>query len=92
MKAKNSTNDSRTDWARLKKMSDEDIDVSDAPELDAEFFRTAVVRMPRAKKAVSIRLDQDVWEGADTLPARMHLPSGGIWGMMKGNPKGDLWP
>ena len=60
MKAKNSTNGSRTDWARLRKMSDKDIDVSDAPELDAEFFRTAVVRMPRAKKAVSIRLDQDV--------------------------------
>ena len=60
MKAKSSTNDSRTDWVRLKEMSDKDIDLSDAPELDAEFFRTAAVRMPCAKKAVSIRLDQDV--------------------------------
>ena len=60
MKAKNSTNDSRTDWVRLKEMPDKDIDLSDVPELDAEFFRTATVRMPCAKKAVSIRLDQDV--------------------------------
>jgi uncharacterized protein (DUF4415 family) len=41
-------------------MPDKSIDLSDVPELDAEFFRTAKVRMPRAKKAVSIRLDQDV--------------------------------
>jgi len=60
MKAKTSTNDSRTDWERLEKMSDSDIDFSDIPELDADFFRNAKVRMPRTKKAVSIRLDQDV--------------------------------
>lgn len=60
MKAKTSTNDSRTDWDRLETMSDADIDFSDIPELDADFFRNAKVRLPRAKKAVSIRLDQDV--------------------------------
>ena len=60
MKARTSTTDSRTDWERLEKMSDEDIDVSDIPELDADFFRNAKIRMPRAKKAVSLRLDQDV--------------------------------
>ena len=60
MKAETSTNDSRTDWDRLETMSDADIDFSDIPELDADFFRNAKVRMPRAKKAVSIRLDQDV--------------------------------
>ena len=60
MKAETSTTESRTDWERLEKMSDADIDFSDIPELDAEFFKTAKVRMPRAKKAVSIRLDPDV--------------------------------
>ena len=60
MKAESSIRDSRTDWARLEKMTDRDIDLSDVPELDAGFFRTAKIRMPRAKKAVSIRLDQDV--------------------------------
>ena len=60
MKAKTSTDESRTDWERLAQMSDADIDFSDIPELDADFFRTAKVRMPRTKKAVSLRLDQDV--------------------------------
>lgn len=60
MKAETSTTESRTDWERLEKMSDADIDFSDIPELDAEFFKTAKVRMPQAKKAVSIRLDSDV--------------------------------
>ena len=60
MKTKNSTSESRTDWEHLESMSDADIDFSDIPELDADFFRTAKIRMPRAKKAVSIRLDQDV--------------------------------
>ena len=62
MKAKTSTNESRTDWERLEKMSDADIDFSDIPELDSEFFRNAKVRLPRTKRAVSIRLDQDVLE------------------------------
>jgi uncharacterized protein (DUF4415 family) len=60
MKAEISTSESRTDWERLGKTSDPDIDFSDIPELDADFFRTAQVRMPRAKKAVSVRLDRDV--------------------------------
>ena len=60
MKTKNSTSESRTDWEHLESMSDADIDFSDIPELDADFFRTAKIRMPRTKKAVSIRLDQDV--------------------------------
>lgn len=60
MKVQTSTNDSRTDWNRLEKMSDADIDFSDIPELDADFFQNAKVHMPQSKKAVSIRLDQDV--------------------------------
>ena len=60
MKTETTTNDSRTDWDRLAKMSDAEIDFSDIPELDADFFRDAKVRMPQIKKAVSIRLDQDV--------------------------------
>ena len=60
MKAETSKNESRTDWERLEEMPEADIDFSDIPELDADFFRTAKVRMPQAKKAVSVRLDQDV--------------------------------
>jgi uncharacterized protein (DUF4415 family) len=60
MKAKNTTKESRTDWNRLRDMADKDIDVSDIPELDKDFFSRASVRMPTRKKAVSIRLDADV--------------------------------
>ena len=32
---------SRTDWQRVETMKDQDIDVSDNPELDEQFFREA---------------------------------------------------
>ena len=37
---------SKTDWARLDAMKDEDIDTSDIPELDDDFFERATRRMP----------------------------------------------
>ena len=60
MKASNSSKESRTDWERLKKMPDSDIDLSEIRELGDEFFTDARVRLPKTKKAVSIRLDQDI--------------------------------
>jgi uncharacterized protein (DUF4415 family) len=50
---------SKTDWARLATMSDEDIDTSDMPELGDDFFANAQLRIP-SKKPVTIRLDADV--------------------------------
>lgn len=52
---------SGTDWERLNAMSDEDIDTSDIPELDDNFFQQAELRLP-VKKPVTIRLDADVLE------------------------------
>ncbi|WP_422450368.1 MULTISPECIES: BrnA antitoxin family protein [unclassified Endozoicomonas] len=52
---------SGTDWERLNTMSDEDIDSSDIPELDDEFFQQAELHLP-VKKPVTIRLDADVLE------------------------------
>ena len=60
MKAKNTIRESRTDWNRLKEMSDSDIDYSDVPKLDKSFFKHAQVRMPKRKQSVSLRLDPDV--------------------------------
>jgi uncharacterized protein (DUF4415 family) len=54
-------NTSRTDWQRLKNMKDNDIDTSDIPELDDEFFKNAVLRVP-GKQPITIRLDKDVLE------------------------------
>jgi uncharacterized protein (DUF4415 family) len=51
---------SLTDWERLRTMDDSEIDFSDIPPLGDDFFKNAVIRMPRAKKMVSIRLDEEV--------------------------------
>ena len=48
------TNTSKTDWARLARQDDKDIDTSDVPELDEDFFRHAELRVP-AKQTVTIR-------------------------------------
>jgi uncharacterized protein (DUF4415 family) len=51
---------SRTDWAAVDAMTDDEIDYSEIPELDEEFFRTAVVLIPPSKASVTLRLDRDV--------------------------------
>ena len=43
-------------------MSDKDIDYSDIPELDSEFFEKGELRLPKTKPLISIRLDSDVLE------------------------------
>lgn len=52
---------SKTDFKRLGKLNDEDIDTSDIPELGDDFFKNAELHVP-AKQAVTIRLDADVLE------------------------------
>ncbi len=45
---------------QLNAIKDEDIDYSDIPELDEDFWKNAELRMPEAKKGVYIRLDGEV--------------------------------
>ena len=56
--------ESLTDWKRLDALQDEDIDLSDAPEITPEMFAKAVVRRglkpPPTKQQITIRLDDDV--------------------------------
>jgi uncharacterized protein (DUF4415 family) len=52
---------SSTDWKRIKTMKDEDIDLSESPELDAAFFKEAVV-WPVQKKQITLRLDPEILE------------------------------
>ncbi len=54
--------ESKTDWARVDAMEDRDIDFSDIPELDAEFFSKAVILLPEPKAVVTMRLDREVLE------------------------------
>jgi uncharacterized protein (DUF4415 family) len=51
---------SKTDWERLRHMSDRDIDYTDIPETDEKFWANAAVLMPQAKTHLSVRLDEDV--------------------------------
>lgn len=60
MKEKNLTKSSRTDWARVDAIKDEDIDFSDIPELGEAFFQNATIRLPERKVPVCIRLDREV--------------------------------
>jgi len=61
---------SETDWARIDRMTDEEIDTSDSPPLDDDFFARAEWRMPEKKTAVTLSVDSEVlkWfeaQGAD---------------------------
>jgi uncharacterized protein (DUF4415 family) len=65
MKKKPISKKSQTDFARLDKMKDEDIDLSDAPEITPEMFAKAIVRRglkPRTKTQLTLRVDSDVLE------------------------------
>lgn len=50
---------SGTDWKRLSKLDDQDIDTTDIPELDDAFFENAELKLP-PKQPVTLRLDSDV--------------------------------
>ncbi len=51
----------KTDWKRLEAMTDAEIDTSEIPELDEDFFTHAEIKLPQ-KKSVTMRLDADVLE------------------------------
>ena len=60
-----SASENRTDWERLRDMSEEEImagiaDDPDAVPGDEAFWRTAHVVMPQNKETITIRLDSDV--------------------------------
>lgn len=57
--AKSTKKPSRTDWNRIDAMRDEDIDLSDSPELGADFFANAIL-WPGPKQQITLRLDPDV--------------------------------
>ncbi len=52
---------SGTDWKRVDEMTDEEIDTSDIPPLDDNFFAKAKLRMPK-QVSVTMRLDADLME------------------------------
>lgn len=53
---------SKAQWKKFNSMQDKDIDTSDIPQLDEHFWKNAKVMMPPHKKAISLRVDEDVLE------------------------------
>jgi uncharacterized protein (DUF4415 family) len=66
MKQSPTSSNSQTDWERLEAMTDEDIDLSDCPEITPEMFAKAIVKRgvkPKPQKSqVTLRIDSDVLE------------------------------
>lgn len=49
-----------TDWACLDSMTDDEIDVSDIPVLDDEFWKNAKLVDPSKRQHTGVKLDYDV--------------------------------
>jgi uncharacterized protein (DUF4415 family) len=64
MKKAATSKKSRTDWKRVDALKDEEIDLSDIPEVSPEMFARAIVRCglkPVSRKAqLTLRVDSDV--------------------------------
>lgn len=52
----------RSDLERLRAMRDDDIDLSDIPELDAEWFEKAVWHAPDGSVQMRIWVDRQTWD------------------------------
>lgn len=52
----------KSDLKRLEAMRDEDIDLSDIPELDEGFWKQAKPVIPPGKKQLTLRIDDDVFK------------------------------
>jgi len=59
MSKKDSEKKSQTDWEKLAKMADEEIDTSESPPLDDKFFASAKLRLPKDKVFVLVNVDQE---------------------------------
>ena len=55
-------NTSESDWERIDAMTDEEIDTSDIPPLDDDFFAQAQLRLPKQKASVIITMEPDILE------------------------------
>ena len=60
MKKRSSRKVSRTNWAKIDALRDDQIDYSDIPEQGKDFFKKAVLWLPQPKATLTIRLDRQV--------------------------------
>jgi uncharacterized protein (DUF4415 family) len=65
MNKKSTLKDSHTDWERIKKLKEEEIDLSDTPEVTEDNLSNAVLRLggrklPKGKVRINILLDAEI--------------------------------
>ena len=60
MNKNTTTAQAKSDWDRLNRMSDDEIDYSDIPPLGEKFFERAQPYVPRRQRADYVELEQDV--------------------------------
>jgi uncharacterized protein (DUF4415 family) len=57
---------SQTNWEKIKELKDEEIDLSELPEVSPEMFAKGIVRQglkkPVRKSQITLRIDEDVLE------------------------------
>ena len=76
MNADAMNNTSKTDWARIDAMTDDDIDTSDIPPLTEDFFAKAKLRKPASTlPTVAIRIDDETlaWFQSKGQEAEQHM-------------------
>jgi uncharacterized protein (DUF4415 family) len=74
MKNNNTVNPSKTDWARVDAMVDEEIDTSDSPVLTAQFFSRAKPWSPvKPQIAVTVDAETLAWFAGQGEAAERHL-------------------
>ena len=52
--------ESKSDWARVDAMTDDEIDTSDSPELDEKFFKNAKFWVPKDQRSITISVANEV--------------------------------
>ncbi|MBC8447216.1 MAG: BrnA antitoxin family protein [Chloroflexi bacterium] len=62
MSERDTNKHSQTDWRKLEAMTDEEIDYSDIPPLDDNFFARSTLRLPHQPQViVTMQVDPDVF-------------------------------
>ncbi len=69
------SNISKTNWARVDALTDEQIDTSDVPPLEEDFFQRATLRQPSPYGMVAVEIDAETlsWYEAQGEQARERM-------------------
>ena len=52
----------RSDWSKIDTLKNNQIDYSDSPELNDDFWENAQLIVPKPKVKITLRLDSEIFE------------------------------